>query len=112
MSFLANARRAQERTMLQVARIGRKSIFDDPAGGTSSTISVLGPYPCRVGVGRLQRGEEMVAGRLQGRIPFVVTLPALTDIRPEDVINVDGDGTLTGGRFANGRTFEVIGRYA
>lgn len=108
--MLSMARAAQERTMLQTAYIRRSSVFDDPAGGTSSTVAFLGPYQCRVGVARLQRGEEIIAGQLRGRIPFTVTLPALTEVQQSDLIGVGS--AIVGNEFVGGTVYEVLGKFA
>jgi hypothetical protein len=107
---LAQAARLQESSMLDSAIIRRSTAVDDGGGGTTETISFLGPYACRVGVGRLQRGEVIVGGQLQGQIPSTITLPVGTDVRESDRINVNG--AIAGDDFVGGTTYEVMAIYA
>lgn len=109
-AVLAGARRSQESSMTDRAIIRRSTPVDDGGGGSTEVVSFLGPYFCRVGVSKLQRGEILVAGQLQGGLPWIVTFPALTDVRLSDRINVDG--TVVSNDFVGGRNFEILAIYA
>ncbi len=108
-STVTQMQKLQESSFVQSARLKRVSFTSDGAGGSTVVASFLGPYPCRVGVSKLQRGETLVAGQLQGNLPWLITLPVSTDVRLSDRINVDG--ALVDVDFVGGRDFEILAVY-
>lgn len=100
----------EESSMPESAIIRRSTPVDDGGGGTTELVSFLGPYPCHVRAGRLQRGEILVGGQLQGQVPSTIALPKGTDVRESDRINVNGAVVSTD--FVGGTTYEVMAIYA
>lgn len=102
-------RRRQLKTLTQTAIVRRSGQVSDGAGGSTETVTYIVGLPCRVAVGRLQRGEILIAGQLAGGLPWTLTFEHDADIRLADRINVDGtlvDVTITGGRW-----FDVLAIY-
>jgi hypothetical protein len=86
-------------------------LINDGAGGSTEVPTILGPYPCRVGVSRLQRGELLQAGQLAGGLPWTVTFKADVDARLADDINVNGAVNEDEDGFVGGRNFEILAIY-
>ena len=93
---LAQVRATQGLTMLNQGTIYRLSRTSDGMGGTSEVWTSVLTIPCRVSAGSAS-DSSVLAGQLRERAPWRVTVPALTDIRVTDRIQVDG------------RTLEVVG---
>lgn len=107
---LAHMRNVQRASMLDRVTFQRTAWVDDGAGGVTESTELFGPYPCRVGVSRLQRGEELLAGSLRGRVPWILTLQAELEILLSDDVNVGG--VVVGDVIDGGRDFEVLAVYA
>jgi head-tail adaptor len=85
-----------DESLPDTAQVGRQALVSDDAGGFSESWSVVATVACRVSPGGLLPQERAVAERMGVVSSWVVTLPALTDVRAADRLVV---GT---------RTFEVV----
>lgn len=96
---LASLRTEGLRAMPDVATILRRPATRTP-GGFSGDFAALTTTPCRLSASVLGGGDEqMAASQLAGIMPYTLVVPAGTDIKPSDRIQVpDANGV---------RTFEV-----
>jgi len=78
----------------------RRTDVSDGAGGWTPVWATAATLPCRVRpTGQITPSEQPAADRLQGRMPFTVTLPVFdaggvaTDVHDTDQIRRTGDTT-------------------
>lgn len=97
---LAMMRTTQDLTFDLMATITRLVSVDDGAGGQLPATPVTTESPCRLAPHKAADGEELEASAIQGKGLWDITFPALTDVRYQDQITIEGQG------------YEVISRYA
>lgn len=97
---LAQMRAAVETTLPDQCAVLRRTDAPDGAGGWVPTFATVATLPCRVRpTVQNSPNEQSVAARLQGRMPFTVTLPVLdddgapVDVREADQVVRAGDPT-------------------
>lgn len=86
---LAEARSVQALTLTQSASIVRPALSSDGMGGWTESTAVAATVACRVGVAK-DADYRLVAGKLRERAALRITVPALTDVRTDDRLTVDG----------------------
>ena len=94
-SELTSLRAVQAQTMTETATIQRKTSVSDGAGGFSDTWATVGSAACRVAPGGAGTAQ-ILAGRLNEKSGWRITLPQGTDVSEADRINVGS------------RSFEVL----
>lgn len=83
---IASMRATLERTLPDSAVIKRDTQVPDGAGGYTVTTATVATVACRVS---MASGRELdVAGRLSAVGTWTVTLPALTDVKAADRIEI------------------------
>jgi hypothetical protein len=86
---LTRMRAVQALTFDLTATITRPSGgTDDGAGGRLPTSPATSTSPCRLAPHRGEKGEEVVAGAIQGMNQWDITFPALTDVQSKDRITI------------------------
>ncbi len=93
---IADMRATQDMALPSSCAISRVALTSDGAGGQTESWSTNATVSCRLGALGNSGAERVIAERLTSVTPFVVTLPAGTDVLPKDRIVVDG------------RAFEVV----
>lgn len=84
----------------------RRTDVPDGAGGWTPVWATVATLPCRVRpTGQISPSEQSAADRLQGRMPFTVTLPVVA----EDGTTVDVVESDQVRRLADAVALEVIG---
>lgn len=86
---LASMRATLNRTLPDTATIQRDTLGSDGSGGqTVSSTATTGPFACRVAAtaSTTQRGEQVIAGKLDAVGVWTITLPAGTDVKATDRI--------------------------
>lgn len=70
-------RKFQESSFVETATIidPQGTPVSDGMGGTTYTPATVGTEPCRVAAMNLARAEMVLGGRLQGTIPWEISLP-------------------------------------
>ena len=92
---LKSMRATAEEAMPNQASIVRVTTGSDGMGGSTTTEAVVGTYRARLG-SVAEQDQAIYADKLGGKVGFVISLPARTDVQVRDRI-----------RFA-GRVFEVL----
>lgn len=84
---LSSMRNELNRALPDTADIQRLTLTTDSAGGyTESWSSVASGVACRIAPSGNAPFERIIADRLASASTWTITLPALTDIRPDDRI--------------------------
>lgn len=108
---LTFTRQTQGLTLVERAVLQHRESVDDGMGGSTEVLAYTADIPCRVAPMRVQgAAEALVAGQLQGQLPWEITLPAGTELDISDRLNVGGE--LVGQAVEGGRWFEVLAIYA
>mgnify|MGYP000871490242 FL=1 len=94
-SELTALRNTQAQTLTETATIQRKTTVSDGAGGFSDTWATVGSAKCRVAPGGTGTAQ-LLAGKLNEKSGWRITLPQGTDVIEADRIEVDS------------RSFEVL----
>lgn len=97
MSDLTKMRQTQEEQMPETVYVQSLTRSSDSAGGWSESWSTSATTKGRIGVSDWQPSEAEIAGRVQNRQKYVITLPAGTTLTEQDRLQI------------NGRQFEIIG---
>lgn len=90
---LAAMRAAVLRTLPDTCEIQRATRVEDDAGGWLDVYAPITTVACRLAPAEAGAVEQVVAGRLQGRVPVSVTLPHDADLTAADRIQRVGDAT-------------------
>jgi len=90
---ITSMRATQEEALPDTCVISRATLTADGAGGQTETWATVATVACRVAAMGGRGAERLIADRLSAVTPYVVTLPAETDVEPEDRI-VIGTRTL------------------
>jgi hypothetical protein len=86
-SEMAGLKALQLSSLTDSVDIKRMVLGADGFGGqTATNTTAASSVPCRIRAMTSTRGEEVLAGRLQGRTPWEITLPTTTDVRESDTI--------------------------
>lgn len=80
-------------TMAETVVIQRASRASDGAGGGSLAWLAVGTVPGHT-TPELTGTERQIADRLSSVMPWMVNVPALTDVQPRDQLIVDGQQTF------------------
>lgn len=94
-TFIERSRTRALRLMTDSATLIRATFAPDGSGGTTRTLSTLGPYPCRLRSIRTVPTESAEAGRIVAVSVWIGYLPVDVVVLPSDQLQV------------NGMTFEV-----
>lgn len=97
MSDLTKMQAEQEKQMPETVYVQRLTRVSDGAGGWSEVWNTVATTKGRIGLANWQPNEAEIAGRVQNRQKYVVTLPADTELTEQDRLQI------------NGRQFEIIG---
>jgi hypothetical protein len=89
---LAIQRATQNRRFDLVATIERPNGTDDGAGGLLPAAPTTFTSPCCRAPRNSAVGERVEAAKIQGQTVWEITFPALTDVRLEDRIRIEGVG--------------------
>lgn len=87
---LAQVRSMQALTFDKTATVTRATWIDDGAGGTLPGTPVTFAVACRLSPNKTADSEAVLAGAIDTTGMWEITFPALTDIRADDDITVDG----------------------
>lgn len=97
---LTAMRATVDATLPDTCVVLRRTDAPDGAGGWVPTFATVASLPCRVRpTGQITPTEQVAAARLQGRMPFTVTLPVAgadgvaTEVRETDQIRRLSDAT-------------------
>jgi len=97
MLDLTKMQQTQEAYMSETVYIQSRTRTSDGAGGWSESWSTLATTRGRIGLLSWQPSEEEIAGRVQNRQKYIVTLPAGTELTEQNRLQI------------NGRQFEIVG---
>jgi head-tail adaptor len=82
-------RATAEEAMPNTAQVVRVATGADGMGGTTTTESVVGSYRARLG-SVSEEDQDIYADKLGGKVGFIISLPARTDVQVRDRIRFDG----------------------
>lgn len=105
---LNRMRATAERALPGTAVIQRGTLTSDGGGGYSEGFAAAGTEPCRVAPATM--AEREAGERISSDAEFVVTLPALTDIRTADQLVCSPSGGTLSVVAVRARDFEVTRR--
>lgn len=91
------------------AVILRRTDASDGQGGYTQSFAAVGTVDCRLSPrsGGEAGGEEIHGDRMAYVSEWILTTPALTDIRPTDRVTVDGDRTYEVNALRARRSWEL-----
>ncbi len=95
-SEISAMRAAVAESLTVSAQIQRKTLATDSAGGYTESWSVQATVNCRIAPAGTSPSERVIAERVSAVAPWMITLPASTDVRPDDRI------------VAGGRVYQVV----
>lgn len=98
-----------ERTLVDTCAIVRVEVTGQDDYGYPVKDETRTEVACRISPETSNRGEQIIAERMQLVAPFLITLPADTDVRPSDQIESDGR-TFNVASGVGGRTWEIVKR--
>lgn len=88
---LASLRTLSNRALPDTCVIQRVTQTADGSGGQTDAWATASTVACRVSpLGQQNPSEAVIAERIQGAVPFTVTLPSDVDITERDRIAVNG----------------------
>lgn len=70
------------------AQVQRKSLMSDGVGGFTESWSIVATVPCRVSPAGRFPDERVIAERLTAKSVWTITMPAETDIKPADRVEI------------------------
>lgn len=97
MSDLTKMQAEQEKQMPETVYIQHLTRTSDGAGGWSEAWNTVETTKGRIGTANWQPNETEIAGRVQNRQKYVITLPPDTELTEQDRLQISG------------RQFEIIG---
>jgi hypothetical protein len=107
---LARARTEAQKLLPETGVILFQTVVSNAGGGGSATFAPRsgGTVACRIAP--LRGGEPELGDRISEETDWIVTLPALTTIAPDDRIAITGAGTFSVMALRGPRSYEITRR--